>query len=123
MAGLALRTREASWKGTSMPTHRGVVIRADHSGFGSAAGRKRLPPVVYRAVFADKVFRGSLESVMQQIDDALGSTPTARIPIRMPPPPAPKRAPANKAAKRTSAKAPRARRKGPRPAKKKARRS
>jgi hypothetical protein len=69
-----------------MPTHRGVVIRADHSGFGSAAGRKRLPAVVYRAVLADKVFKGSLESVMQQIDDALGSKPTAHIPVRLPPP-------------------------------------
>ena len=118
-----------------MPTHRGVVIRADHSGFGSAAGRKRLPAVVYRAVLADKVFKGSLESVMQQIDDALGSKPTAHIPVRLPQPPrktakkppadnggATKPAATKPAATKPAATKPAARRKSPKPAKRKARR-
>ncbi len=62
-----------------MPMHRGVVIRADHSGmFG---GGKKVPATDYRAVFSDKIFRGSLESVKEQIDQALGSTPTARVPV------------------------------------------
>jgi hypothetical protein len=108
-----------------MPTHRGVVIRADHSGFGSAAGLKRLPAVVYRAVLADKVFRGSLESVMQQIDDALGSTPTARVPVRLPPPaatktPSPKKAATTPTLKRKASRKARARPAATKPAKKKA---
>ena len=62
-----------------MPMHRGVVIRADHSGMFS--GGKKVPAADYRAVFSDKIFRGSLESVKEQIDQALGSTPTARLPV------------------------------------------
>ncbi len=84
-----------------MPTHRGVVIRADHSG-GANAGNYG-GAVGYRAVYADKIFRGSLESVMQQIDDALGSTPTARIPVKLPPPPR-KKAALNKVAAKVSPK-------------------
>jgi len=89
-----------------MPSHRGVVIRADHSGLGSAAGRKRLPPVVYRAVFRDKVFKGSLDGVMQQIDDALGSLVEIPRPLRLPPPPVKKAVARRKSAKTASRKAP-----------------
>lgn len=79
-----------------MPMHRGVVIRADHSGMVRPGAKRRPSGVTYRAVFAEKVFRGPLESVIQQIDDALGSTPTARIPVPLPPPPPQKKAAAPK---------------------------
>jgi hypothetical protein len=52
--------------------------------------RVRTPP--YRAVLAEKTFRGSLEEVMQQIDAALGSQPTARIPVPFSEPPVKKKA-------------------------------
>jgi hypothetical protein len=67
-----------------MPMHRGVVIRADHSGFMRPGKTRRVRTPTYRAVLAEKTFRGSLEEVMQQIDGALGSTPAVRKPLPVP---------------------------------------
>ena len=67
-----------------MPMHRGIVIRADHSGMVRPGKSRRLRAPVYRAVLAEKTFRGSLEEVMQQIDEALGSTPAVRKPLPVP---------------------------------------
>jgi hypothetical protein len=67
-----------------MPMHRGIVIRADHSGMVRPGKTRRLRAPVYRAVLAEKTFRGSLEEVMQQIDEALGSTPAVRKPLPVP---------------------------------------
>lgn len=73
-----------SFEDRHMPMHRGIVIRADHSGMVRPGKTRRLRAPIYRAVLAEKTFRGSLEEVMQQIDKALGSTPAVRKPLPVP---------------------------------------
>jgi hypothetical protein len=45
---------------------------------------RRVRTPTYRAVLAEKTFRGSLEDVIQQVDEALGSSATARVPAPLP---------------------------------------